>query len=118
MDTNIMTISKDKQYKTRDGRSARILATDICGDLPIAAAIRSDDGLYEGIYSYRAHGRIYSNRDSHLDLVEVKPTHTRWLVVQPEDGYPSKIEAQQSAREFMDVAVISVTFEEGEGLDG
>ena len=37
-------ISKDKQYKTRDGREVRVYATDGAGEFPIHGAVLNDDG--------------------------------------------------------------------------
>lgn len=57
-----MTLDLTKPVQTRDGRAARILATDILGTCPVAAAITTFEGD-ELIYAYTADGRFVSGPD-------------------------------------------------------
>lgn len=77
------TISKDKQYRTRDGREARVLATDIKGRYPVLAAVQNLNGT-EAIYALDERGMHYVNAEqSPFDLIEVKPRFRieRWVNV-------------------------------------
>jgi hypothetical protein len=68
---NQKLISMNKKYKTRDGRSARIICTDMkgCG-YSVAALVQSED--CEQMESYTAEGLFWShNKESKDDLIEV-----------------------------------------------
>jgi hypothetical protein len=59
-----------KEYKTRDGRKARIYAVDCGGEYPIHGAIE-----YENRWSaegWAANGKVYSD-DSNLDEIDLMP---------------------------------------------
>ena len=74
-------IDKDKQYRTRDGREVRIYATDGRGLLPIHAAVKDGDGWASCLWN--ANGGTWIERETQLDLVEVRPRIQRkvWLNV-------------------------------------
>lgn len=77
--SNSKLVSTDKKYKTRDGRSARIICTDMkaCG-YSVVALVQSEDG--EQIESYTAEGLFWSRYDeSKYDLIEVSP-YEDWKV--------------------------------------
>jgi hypothetical protein len=115
-----MKISKDKTYKTRDGREVRILATDIDNNnFPVAAAVRNPLNNTEHVTSFTSDGYVFLTRiQNSNNLVEVKPRHKRFMVAGPAWGYLTKEAAQRAAKEYSDkgVAVVEFEFEEGEGL--
>jgi len=113
-------ISKDKQYRTRDGREVRIYATD-GGMKRIHGAIKTTDGwLQTGWYS---DGRDQYGRNQ-CDLIEVKPRYKRtvWLNVYDNEvihgGWKTKEEADKICHNNHRIACIRVDldFQEGEGL--
>ena len=63
-----------KFNQTRDGRKARILATDVenLWHKPLLAAVRHQDGL-EHVYFYYANGRFLAENETSTDLVYVAP---------------------------------------------
>lgn len=64
-------ISKDKQYRTRDGREVRIYATDGGVGEEVHGAIKAYDGEWCSSMWRHSGWNIYSKPNS--DLVEVKP---------------------------------------------
>lgn len=61
------------KLETRDGKDARILATDIKGPRPIAAALYYEEDDEELVYYYTEDGFFKSRQEeSHLDLVIVE----------------------------------------------
>jgi len=122
-------ISKDKQYRTRDGREVRIYATDGYGDNKVHGAVKEDDGWR--IYAWYEEGQyVLSDYKGRHDLIEVKPRikRTFWMNVYPENDirpYEDKYvaDACESLRSVMGnvsrrIACVKVEIdcEEGEGL--
>jgi hypothetical protein len=118
-------ISKDKQYRTRDGREVRIYATDGAGDWPAHGAVLTELGWLA--FRWRADGAsTFSDSPYRDDLIEVKPRikRTVWLNVLPEydssptaKGYASKIDALAMAPSNRLACVkVEIDCEEGEGL--
>lgn len=69
-----MIFDPTKPVRTRDGRPARILATDLKGEDPIAAAVLSlfsGEGAEEVIHEYQEDGRYIREREHELDLLNV-----------------------------------------------
>lgn len=63
------------KLETRDGHAARILATDIKGPRPIAAALYYEEDNEELVYYYTEDGFFKSRQEeSHLDLIIVEET--------------------------------------------
>lgn len=54
-------------YKTRDGRDARVIATDLKGEDTIAAVIEGT------LYTYQSSGRYYLCEESDIDLMPQLP---------------------------------------------
>jgi hypothetical protein len=112
-------ISKDKKYRTRDGREVRIYATDAGPRYPIHGAFLLDgEWLHE---SWTIDGENVIEANSPSDLVEVKPRIQRvaWLNVYPEAAclYYSRAMADQAAFDLRLACVkITIDCEEGEGL--
>lgn len=128
-------ISKDKQYRTRDGREVRIYATDGGGNnCLVHGAIKDYYGWSAALWT--ENGECYWCSSSFGDgpptpnfyLIEVKPRHKRtvWLNIYAGSShgsyYDSKLDADADAsakhQRWPRIACIKVDldFEEGEGL--
>ena len=116
-------ISKDKQYRTRDGREVRIYATDGRALQEVQGAILENNGWE--VRSWDKHGFwVGGDMEYHpADLIEVRPRHKRtvWLNVYHygvSRGYETKEGADADATKNCRIACITVDldFEEGEGL--
>ena len=118
-------ISKDKQYRTRDGREARVYATDGHPEEPIHGAFKDFDGNWNHTSWYMDGTSVYSVMGA--DLIEVKPRikRTMWVNVYP--GFvalkimsvlwPSKERADNQGMSNRIACVkIEIDCEEGEGL--
>ena len=111
-------ISKDKQYRTRDGREVRIYATDGATSGMVHGAIKESIGWLA--YTWDKDGGTYYE---HCALVEVKPRHkqTVWLNMYVGDNEPychqSREDADEAARSTRIACLrLDLNFEEGEGL--
>lgn len=118
-------ISKDKTYRTRDGREVRIYATDAGGLFPVHGAILCD-GLWIGMkWTLDGHTHFTQN-NAHIsidDLAEMKPRHKRtvWLNVFEGDGGVAAFTIKDAADKFnsrrrIGCIRVDLDFEEGEGL--
>lgn len=114
-----MTISMDKQYRTRDGREVRIYAVDGCGDYPIHGAVKKSYGWH--CFSWPATGLHEAYHD--IDLIEVKPRIHReyWVNLYPKYAggghHETKTIADESAmRDRIACVKVVIDCEEGEGL--
>jgi hypothetical protein len=115
-----MMISKDKQYRTRDGREVRIYATDGTEPHPIhGAVLDEEEGGWEP-YSWTDDGYFYDDKEAvPHDIIEAKQRikRTVWLNVfrngevvstsEPPDHYITTIFA---------CVPVEIDCEEGEGL--
>jgi len=112
-----MTISMDKQYRTRDGREVRIYAVDGMNHNKVHGAIKLENGWE--ITTWRDDGVAW---DTKYDLIEVKPRIKReyWHNV-----YPNARDVNMKTKEEADwwaaydrIACVKITIdcEEGEGL--
>ena len=120
-------ISKDKTYRTRDGREVRIYATDGGGDHPVHGSIKMNDGWRS--CTWLSDGTVTCDAQP-CDLIEVKPRikRTFWMNVYPEHDirpYEDKYvaDACESLRNVMGIesrriacVKVEIDFEEGEGL--
>ena len=82
-------IEAGKTYRTRNGLSARILATDKKGMHLIAGLITMADGD-EILYSWREDGSVFASCRSDLDLIiptELKSVWLNWYGEMSGDGY-------------------------------
>jgi hypothetical protein len=113
-------ISKDKTYRTRDGREVRIYATDGGGSYPVHGVHKGQDDVWVlGCWTHD--GMVLKHGVSEIDLIEVKPRiqRTVWLNVYENNVYP------HSTKEFamyckndgqLACVKIEIDCEEGEGL--
>jgi len=122
-------ISKDKTYRTRDGREVRIYATDGDDWSPIHGAIQTS-GRWSACVWRKDGSRIDSTIEDLGDLIEVKPRikRTFWMNVYPENDirpYEDKYVADscESLRNVMGIesrriacVKVEIDCEEGEGL--
>jgi len=115
-------IDINKTYRTRDGREARIYATDGCAERPVHGAYQ--DKLGWRISNWFSNGDWGVNRIKYeLDLIEVRPRHKKavWLNVYGTGIIPeacSSKERADAAAGCNRIACIKVEldFAEGEGL--
>lgn len=112
----------NRKVVTRDGRSVRIVCTDMIGtSYPILAVCRVDP-THDCYYSYTLNGK-HNNVDSHLDLFFAPEYKEGWLnLYKKENGrvaigtvYP--IESENSAKKIASadkdyVATCKITWEE------
>lgn len=117
-----MLVSLEKKYRTRDGCEVRIYAVDGCKPYPVQGAVLTAAGWVLRTWLYT--GNSFGELDSPGDLIEVKPTHTRWYIVLADGayGFKTKHEAllniHQLNRAYLEHgAIVQVTFTEGEGIE-
>jgi hypothetical protein len=70
-------ISKDKQYKTREGEEVRIYATDGAYDFPIHGAVLKDEGWEDN--TWKNDGGFNGRSESYYDLIEIVPKVKVWV---------------------------------------
>jgi hypothetical protein len=105
-------ISKDKTYRTRDGREVRIYATDGGGVHCVHGAVRNPEGWAMCSWSL----------ESSCDLIEVKPRNknTVWLNVYEnridKPAYSRAVADQYAFEDRIACVRVDLDFEEGEGL--
>lgn len=110
-------ISKDKTYRTRDGREVRIYATDGFGDAPIHGAFKRQDDW--DCICWTEDGVCVFNPS--WSLIEVKPRikRTVWMNVYATTviGYETKYAADDvAARDRLACVLVDIDCEHGEGL--
>lgn len=117
-------ISKDKQYRTRDGRQVRIYAIDGDGCFPIHGAVAMSGEADRWVARcWRADGSATISGPGKSDLFEAKPRHKRtvWLNVFEDNigvGAFTIKDAADSFNTHRRIACLrlDLDFEEGEGL--
>jgi len=116
--------SHPERIQTRDGRPVRVLAWDLKGKYPIAAAVPHNDDppgrFFEGVHTYLPNGRRFDKGgDDSLDLVLRVEIVTLWINIFPSatsTGYgsgaihTSKEEALRHAAGGSRVATVPITF--------
>jgi hypothetical protein len=115
-------ISKDKTYRTRDGREVRIYAIDGRGDYPVHGAIQTITGWEAHIWFKSGKSIFEDETERSGDLIEVKPRikRTVWLNVYPDkNGDYSQLKGLADALAATDrlaCVKVEIDCEEGEGL--
>jgi hypothetical protein len=109
-------ISKDKTYRTRDGREVRIYATDGDNWSPIHGAIKEKSGWCFCVW-HKDGSYIDSMLKQPNDLIEVKPRikRTVWLSVYPDDVWFTT-EKSTVGDNCLARVKVEIDCEEGEGL--
>jgi hypothetical protein len=98
----------------------RILATNFQSEFPIVIAVLRDDGTEE-IRGRRADGRVYPDKYSSHDLVNVPEKHEVWINLYHTENvffgcaYPTREQANAKAN-IDRIACVRIKFTEGEGL--
>jgi hypothetical protein len=125
-----MAFDPKKPVQTRDGRSARIIATDVKGECPIIALVALSNGA-EAPYSYYADGSVRQLALHPRDLVNVPEKRTitikRWVALYNDGrnytfGFnPAECDRHQCSRANKHMFAVreidlEITFTEGEGL--
>lgn len=115
------TISKDKTYRTRDGREVRIYATDGGGDETVHGAVNKP-GQGWAAYSWSEDGYFWDDgEECRDDLIEVKPRFRieRWVNVYS-NGFLTMWDTREEAmRSWKDgrIATKHIIIEGTEGED-
>lgn len=110
-----------KPCQTRDGREARIYAVDGAGEYQIHGAIKLD-GEWQSC-AWRKDGVWHTAFESQKDLVNIPVVHERWVhilgiyggIYTDKRTYKTKEEAEVH-RIASTLAIVKLTFAEGEGL--
>ena len=111
-----------KTYRTRDGREARVYATDGGPEWPIHGAIKRDGGEWIS-HNWRANGRLWNKAgDSHFDLMP--PKREAWVNIYPNlsnnvflASYLHTTRAAADEHAGTDrVACVRIEYTEGQGL--
>jgi len=114
-------ISKDKQYRTRDGREVRIYATGAGGKYPVHGAVKTDENEWSPS-SWGGDGQQYIGGESEWDIIEIRPRIKReyWVNVyhwRVSSLWETKKEADKVAGDDRIACVkVVIDCEEGEGL--
>lgn len=116
-----MTIDLTKPVKTRDGRTARIVSTNLCGPYPIAAVVERGDG--ETLIICTSEGKIADgDGESSLDLMNVPEKHEAWINIYHNEhecpwvcSYQTKEEADYRAAPDR-ISCVRVEYEIGDGV--
>ena len=108
-------ISKDKTYRTRDGREVRIYATDGGGDYPVHGSVKTDDGWRSRTWVSNGQVGPFKNNG---DLIEVKPRikRTVWLNVYENGGVYAVTDPINKGEQCIACVKVEIDCEEGEGL--
>lgn len=115
-----MTLDLKKPVQTRDGRPARILATDVNAPRSIVVAVENSLDKEEFVYTVYPSGEVDKGTlPFKLDIVNAK--RKGWLNLY-RDGRCYFHNTKEEADRFRDtygaplIACIPIEFEEGEGL--
>lgn len=118
-----MKIEMDKQYRTRDGREAKVLMVDAGTSHPVIAAHRDRETDIWWSLHFTAEGRVSESREDPRDLIEVKPRikRTLWLNIysNAEAGFTNRSREDADAtagRQRIACIPIEIDCEHGEGL--
>ena len=112
-------ISKDKTYRTRDGREVRIYATDGGGEYPVHGSVKTNDGWRPR--TWVSNGQV-GPLENAGDLIEVKPRiqRTVWLNVFGDHVYGAYTKEGVDIHPYVDSRLacvkVEIDCEEGEGL--
>ena len=111
-------ISKDKQYRTRDGREVRIYATDGGSGSLVHGAIYTDGWQSR---CWTKDGKYFSQDATGCDLIEVKPRIKRTVWLNVYENCVREWNTRETADFYRSVnrlacVKVEIDCEEGEGL--
>jgi hypothetical protein len=116
-------ISKDKQYRTRDGKEVRIYETDGIGVWAIHGAVKTDEGWWSTCWTEDGKATCSGfDASCRSDLIEVKPRikRTIWInifpTIVPSAVFPNKRDADFRGGNRIACVKVEIDCEEGEGL--
>lgn len=69
----------NRKVITRDGRSVRIVCTDVMGAIYPVLAVYKKDPTHESWNSYTADGKLYTEGDTDSDLFFAPEKHEGWI---------------------------------------
>lgn len=109
-----MTLTLEGKVKTRDGRPARIICTDVRGDQPIAALILDPRSDSEFVSSFYEDGRANTGGECPYDLIP-DTTEVRYVWASEHVlNYPHKTpEGARSSPAPHSPGLIKLTLENG-----
>lgn len=119
-----MTFDPNKSVQTRDGRPARILATDVKGGpYTIAAAIGRKRGCGEYVSAFTSDGCYFEGKEGENDLVNVPERKSLWFNEYAHRGgsvygaYDTRETADDAVAWRDRAAVVELIFEDGKLVD-
>ena len=114
-------ISKDKTYRTRDGREVRIYATDGAGSWPIHGAVKLGDQWFIREWTKHGMSTLQEQCVTDFDLFEAKPRIKRTVWIDVMSGYEAVTYVMGHPRHSvleppLARVKVEIDCEEGEGL--
>lgn len=76
----------NRKVITRDGKSVRIVCTDMIGTYTVVAICKMNP-ICECCYSYTDDGKLHVIEDTHLDLFFAPEKHEGWINIYNGNGY-------------------------------
>jgi hypothetical protein len=112
-------ISKDKTYRTRDGREVRIYATDAHPLEPVHGAFQDYSGAWNSTMWRHDGTNVYGKGET--DLIEVKPRIKRTVWLNVYENCVREWNTRETADFYRSVnrlacVKVEIDCEEGEGL--
>ena len=110
--------------RTRDGRDARIICTDVKGAANLCViALVTDEQETEIIMYYTKQGRILNERESGYDLFNIPEINTIWLNIYHDNSDTERSISEWRTKEDADkyavknrTACVKVEYKDGDGL--
>lgn len=111
----------NRKVITRDGKSVRIVCTDVMGAIYPVLAVYKKDPTHESWNSYTTDGKLYTEGDTDSDLFFAPEKHEAWINIYNSNGihyggmvpYSSKSEAIRHITKELDyVATCKIEWEE------
>jgi hypothetical protein len=93
-------ISKDKQYKTKEGQEVRIYAIDGEGYWPIHGAIKTKEGWEQNCWK-KDGGFNYNDNRSELNLIEIVPKVKVWVEYWLDERGSFKVSKYYTKEEYL-----------------
>lgn len=104
-----MTVDLTKPVQTRDGRKARILATNLNSEKPIVGVVKEEDS--DRVVTYYKNGRCYVFSSCPDDLVNVPERVSRWINLYWPCDYPTSRQEADREASITRTGIIEVIYE-------